>query len=41
MYNQVMIKERKLSGIVDTPFGLKRFFSYIDNPDKFLAKTKL
>ena len=32
-----MIKKRKLRGIADTPFGLKRFFSYIDNPDKFLA----
>ena len=32
-----MIKKRKLKGIADTSFGLKRFFSYIDNPDMFLA----
>ena len=36
-----MIKKRMLRGIADTPFGLKRFFFYIDNPDKFLAQTKL
>ena len=27
----------KLRGNVDDPFGLKRFFSYINIPDKFLA----
>ena len=27
----------KLRGNVDGPFGLKRFFSYINIPDKFLA----
>ena len=32
-----MIKKRKLRGTADTPFGLKRFFSYTDNLDKFLA----
>ena len=32
-----MIKKRKLRGIADTPFGLKRFFSYMDNPDNFLV----
>ena len=32
-----MMKKRKLRGIADTPFGLKRAFSYIDNPNKFLA----
>ena len=32
-----MIKKRKLREIADTPFGLKRFSPYIDNPDKFLA----
>ena len=36
-----MIKKRMLRGIADTPFGLKRFFFYTDNPDKFLAQTKL
>ena len=25
-------------GIVDTPFGIKKFFSYINNPDKFWLK---
>ena len=33
-----IIEERKLRGIVDAPFGLKRFFSYINNPDKFWLK---
>ena len=32
-----MMKQRKLRGSKDTPFGLKRFLSYIGNPDKFLA----
>ena len=27
----------KLRGNVNDPFGLKRFFSYINIPDKFLA----
>ena len=27
----------KLRGNVDDPFGLKRFFSYINIPGKFLA----
>ena len=26
-----MIQKRKLKGIADTPFGPKRFYSYIDN----------
>ena len=30
-------KKMSFLWITDTPFGLKRFFSYIDNPDKFLA----
>ena len=32
-----IIESRKLRGNVDDPFGLKRFFSYINIPDKFLA----
>ena len=32
-----IIESRKLRGSVDDPFGLKRFFSYINIPDKFLA----
>ena len=32
-----MSKQKKLRGIADTSLGLKRFFSYIDNPDNLLA----
>ena len=32
-----IIESRKLRGNVEYPFGLKRFFSYINIPDKFLA----
>ena len=41
VYEKVKIckitKERKLRGFVDAPFALKRFFSYINNPENFLA----
>ena len=32
-----IIESRKLRGNVDDPFGLKRFFPYINIPDKLLA----
>ena len=32
-----IIESRKLRGNADDPFRLKRFFSYINIPDKFLA----
>ena len=32
-----IIKQRKLKGIVDVPFGLKRFFFLYKQWDKFLA----
>ena len=34
-----MMKKRKLRGIEDILFSLKRFFSYRDDPDKFLAQS--
>ena len=35
--NFEIIESRKLRGNVDDAFGLKRFFSYINLPHKFLA----
>ena len=32
-----IIESRKLRGNIDDPFGLKRFFSCMNNPDTFLA----
>ena len=32
-----IIESRKLRGNVDDQFGLKRFFSFMNIPDKFLA----
>ena len=32
-----IIESRKLRGKVDDPFSLKRFFPYINIPDKLLA----
>ena len=36
-----IIESRKTTGSTDNPFGLKRFFSCINIPVKFLAWTKL
>ena len=32
-----IIESRKLRGNAENPFGLKRFFSFINIPDRFLA----
>ena len=32
-----MIESRQLRGNVDDPFGLEKFFSCVNIPDKFLA----
>ena len=36
-----IIKSRKPRRNTDNPLGVKRFFSCINIPDKFLARTKL
>ena len=36
-----IIKQKKLRGIADLPFGPMSFLSYINNPDKFLVSTRL
>ena len=37
LINFEIIEQTKLRGNVDDPFGLKRLFSCINIPDKFLA----
>ena len=34
------IESRKFKGNVDDSFGFKKFFSYINIPDQFVAETK-
>ena len=41
LINFEIIESIKLRGNVDDPFGLKRLFSCINNPDQFLAEAKL
>ena len=36
-----IIESSKPRGNTDDPFGLKRFFSCINTPDKFLAQRKI